>query len=133
MTMAPGDYLAQLSLEELRAHRRVLLTESANTSRWRRLVQARLDLAVAATAPADPLERPCPVIPEPPATDELREVVESVPDDPIDLMLRLHRVRRSLDGYGESVEAAAALATRELVERYTARPVGCLAAVRDAG
>lgn len=128
MTTTSGDELAQLSLDELRVHRRALLTESATTSRWRRLVQARLDLAVASTAPPEPLARPSAMLPEPPESDELRDLVESVPDDPVGLLLRLHHAQRALTGYGAALEAAASSATRELVERYAAEPSGCLTA-----
>jgi hypothetical protein len=38
--------LAPLALDELRAYRQELITEEARVSYWRRLVQARLDLAV---------------------------------------------------------------------------------------
>lgn len=126
MTIAPGDDLAQLSLDELRAHRRALLTESANASRWKRLLQARVDLAVAGTAPADPLRRPSPALPEPPDHNHLRDLVESMPDDPIGLLQRLNLAQQALSGYGAGVEAAASLATRELVERYVTEPGSCL-------
>lgn len=129
MTTAPGTDVAQLTLDELRAHRRALLTESVTTSRWRRLVQARLDLAVAAAAPVEPLRRPSTSLPQPPESAELRDLVESVPDDPVGLLLRLEHAQRALTGYAAGVDAAASAATRELVERYAAEPAGCLTAV----
>lgn len=43
------------SLGELRGARRALRAERAAVIRWRRLVRARLDLALAATVPVEPL------------------------------------------------------------------------------
>lgn len=133
MTTSSADDLAQLTLDELRVHRRALLSESANASRWRRLVQARLDLAVASTAPPEPLTTLAPTVPAPPDAKELHDLVESVPDDAVGLLLRLHHAQRALTGYGVAVDAAASVATRELVERYAAEPTGCLSTPRLAG
>lgn len=128
MTASAEPNLAHLSLEDLRRHRRALLAESATTLYWRRLVQARIDLAVAGTAPPETLARPCLMLPEPPDTGALRELVGALPDDPIGLLQRLHLAQRALSGYGVIVHAAASAATGELVERYAARPTDCLAA-----
>ncbi|MFP5333737.1 MAG: hypothetical protein ACLGIV_00325 [Actinomycetes bacterium] len=120
------DPLADLTLAELRAHRHALLAEAASTTRWRRLVQARLDLVVAEAAPADDLTRPCGDLPEPPDTGRLAELLSAPTDDAVGLLRRLDHAQRALSGYGASVQAAASAATRELVERYAAAPGGCL-------
>lgn len=133
MTTPSADDVARLPLDELRVYRRALLSESVNTSRWRRLVQARLDLAVAMTSPPERLTSPAETIPGPPETEELRDLVESVPDDAVGLLLRLHHAQRALTGYGVAVDAAASAATRELVERYAAEPRVCLPAPPLAG
>lgn len=45
--------LRSLDLTDLRAHRRALVDEVARVQRWRRVVQARIDLVVAVAVPVD--------------------------------------------------------------------------------
>lgn len=121
--------LQQLTLEELRTYRRELLSESARALRWRRLVQARLDLAVAEAAPADALQQAAPHLPVPPDTAALRDLLRAGGSDTVDLLTRLDGAHRDLTGYGEVVAGAASEATHELVERYSRDPAECLSAV----
>ncbi|MFZ5870414.1 MAG: hypothetical protein ACOYXW_07815 [Actinomycetota bacterium] len=125
--------LEQLPLAELREHRHALLAEAAATLRWRRLVQARLDLVVAGAAPPDELARPSEHLPEPPDTEALRALLVEPGDDAVGLLRRLDAAQRALSGYGADVQTAASAATHELVERYAAAPGGCLDAARAAG
>jgi hypothetical protein len=139
-TAVPGDqHLSTLSLEELRLYRRQLLSEAERALRWRRLVQARLDLVVAGAAPADDLTRPSTRLPEPPDVHALRALVAPATcqvdpaDDAVGLLRRLAAAQRALAGYGTSVQTAASEATRELVDRYARDPRGCLSAVPPIG
>jgi hypothetical protein len=129
-TATPAEpTLQELTLEELRSYRRELLSESARALRWRRLVQARLDLAVADAAPADALHRAAPHLPDPPDTTALRGLLHAAGSDTVELLTRLDLAQRDLAGYGDAVAGAASEATRELVERYTRDPAECLSAV----
>lgn len=138
-TVAGDEHLSTLSLEELRRHRHELLSESERALRWRRLVQARLDLVVAGAAPADDLTRPSTRLPEPPDVDDLRALVAPATcqvdpaDDAVGLLYRLAAAQRALSGYGTSVQTAASEATRELVDRYARDPRGCLSVVPPIG
>lgn len=129
----PPPPLEELSLAELRQRRLALMAEAAATVRWRRLVQARLDLVVAAAAPPDELVRPSEQLPAPPDTAALRSLLVEPSDDAVGLLRRLDAAQRALSGYGADVQTAACAATRELVERYAAAPGGCLDAARAAG
>jgi hypothetical protein len=128
---SPSADLGGLSLPELRRYRRVLLSESERTRRWRRLVQARLELTVAVAAPEDDLEQPAPGLPEPPEPAALRALVTGPRDDTVGLLQRLQAAQRALTSYGDSVQEAASAATLELVERYAADPRDCLSAVPE--
>jgi hypothetical protein len=112
-----------MPLERLRAHRQRLLEESARASRWRRLVQARLDLAVDAAAPVEDLAA-CPA--------SLARAVRAAPHpgcDPVEQLRQVDRARAELAGYAAQVRAELARATDELVDRYSCEPTRCLSAV----
>jgi len=125
--------LADLPLAELRQRRHALIAEAAASQHWQRLVQARLDLAVASATPPDALRRPCAELPEPPQDAELHRLLDDPADDAVGLLHRLHHAQRTLSGYGDTVQAAASAATRELVERYAAAPARCLEVASPAG
>ena len=147
--------LAPLSLDELRAYRQELITEEARVSYWRRLVQARMDLAVedpAATGPLSSLDRLRDVL-----TDQQREsrrlavqAVEGdaglppVPDlavlwdaesDPSapgfagDTLTRLADAEHQLSAYRRSLHERLDAATGELISRYRDEPALALRAL----
>jgi len=104
-----------------RAARRALRAEKAQLLRWRRLLRARLDLAVAAYAPPDTLgamsweilpdaqmSLPCP-------QDLLAAVHVRTDGDEVELMQRLRELDRSLAAYGARLDAALELSTQEIL------------------
>jgi hypothetical protein len=131
--------LSALPLEQLRAHRRELLLECARATRWRRLLQARLDLAVDALSPAEELDgrlaaRAC-------APASLHDLVHGEPrtgptpaagGDPVDQLHDVQHAQRSLVRYTEDLRRELTATTDELVGRYTDDPTRCLVAVGAA-
>lgn len=116
------------SLAELRRARRVLRAEKARIVQWRRLVRARLDLAVAAAAQPEPLGQDPEVLPAAPEADlpMHADLVENVlgGGPSIDLE-RLHALRaldKRLARYEQSVAAALDAATSEFIRRVAGDP-----------
>ena len=101
-----------LNRTDLMTTRRALRAEKAQLTRWRRLVRARLDLAVAAFAPPDALgEMNWDIVPEAqlalPMPEALaRAVAVPPPADPVALMEHLRALDRMLAGYGRELDAA---------------------------
>lgn len=110
-----------------RAARRALRAERAQLLRWRRLVRARLDLAVAGFAPPDTLgAMSWDVIPEAqmslPRPHELLAAIQlSEPADQVALMQYLRALDRQLAAYGAHIDAALESSTHEIV-RHLAAP-----------
>ncbi len=106
-------------LEDLWQRRRDLMAELRDVEHWRRLVAARLDLAVAAvTAPDEPHGRELPEAPILPCG--LRDIV-GLPDGSGALsetttLLRLRDALRELDVYAAALRETTDDATRALVE-----------------
>lgn len=120
-----------LTLGQLREHRRALLWEAQRAARWRRLVQARLDMAVASAVPVDDLAHPEAGLDSPDA-DALRRVLEGRDDVPTcQELLELRSLHQALVRYAKGVEALAAEATSELVHRLTEEPRRCLGKTPD--
>jgi hypothetical protein len=117
---------AALRRDETRRDQLALLAELREVEHWRRLLAARLDLAVAAVAAVDePIVRDLPAAPAPPFG--LRELVGL--DAPgsasreLALLLRLRAAQRDLDAYAGALRARTRVATTELVSRLDdARP-----------
>jgi hypothetical protein len=86
-----------------------LLAELREVDHWRRLVAARIDLAVAAVAAIDePVVRSLPAAP--PVPFGLREMLGLPPHGrargETELLLRLRAVQRDLDAYARALRAA---------------------------
>jgi hypothetical protein len=151
--------LAPFSLDELRAYRQELITEEARVSYWRRLVQARMDLALedptahpTAQGPQGSLARLRDVL-----TDQQRESrrlalqpvsgdagLPPVPDlavlwngeaDPSaagfaeDTLARLADAEQQLSAYRRSLHERLDAATGELISRYREEPALALRAL----
>ena len=120
--------VATLTLTELRERRRRLLEEASRAAHWRRLAQARLDLAVA-DALAEDLPAPDTLLH---ASTFRTLLLDGGDDDASDMVVRLRRLdetERSLRAYDTEVRQRLDESTRELVRRYNAEPSACLAAV----
>jgi hypothetical protein len=97
-----------------------LLTELREVEHWRRLVAARIDLAVAAVAAVDePVVRNLPGAPAVPFG--LRELLGLAPAGhargEVDTLLRLRVVQRDLDAYARALRATTRAATQGLLSR----------------
>lgn len=135
--------LAPLTLDELRVYRQDLITEEARVSYWRRLVQARLDLAVADHGSLDRLR----VV----LTDQQQESgrlavlpvagdagLPPVPDLAVlwdsesvesEVLTRLADAEHELSAYRRSLHERLDAATGELISRYRDEPVLALRAL----
>jgi len=145
-----------LSLEALRAHRRVLAEEEHRVSYWRRILQARLDLLRAGldggTARPLDLESLRPVLTDARVGAGRQALVEVLPDgampalprlaelwqrqaDPADaagcaqLEAALAAAERQLSDYRSALHLRIADATGELIARYREAPSLCLSAL----
>ncbi|WP_024286754.1 hypothetical protein [Cellulomonas sp. KRMCY2] len=100
-TRDPGD---------ARAARRILRAEKAQVLRWRRLLRARLDLAVAAFAPPEALGgMSWELLPDaqlglPTHRDLIHAVTVPAPSDPVALMEHLRLLDRELAAYGSELD-----------------------------
>jgi hypothetical protein len=127
MAIAAG---AVIALDEKRRRRHDLLAQLREVDHWRRLVTARLDLAVAAvTAIGEPSTDPSDdgALPLPRG---LREILglpaceQALPEASV--LLRLRAAQRDLDEYARALRESTDMATLELVphldvERITQR------------
>jgi hypothetical protein len=115
----------ELRRDETRRDQLALLIELREVEHWRRLVAARLDLAVAAVAAVDePVVRNLPAAPGPPfGLRELLGLASPAPAE-LSLLLRLREVQRDLDAYACALRAQLRVATRELVSRLDDRCPG---------
>ncbi|WP_028049681.1 hypothetical protein [Cellulomonas sp. URHD0024] len=124
-------------VRDLRLDRRALRAEHARVTWWRRLVRARLDLAVAQAARPQTLgedmafQLPPEVGVEVPRPAVLASVLES---DNGTCDLRIDELR-SLDAqlarYGEGVEAALGRATERLISRLAQEPRATLSGLPE--
>ncbi|HYY11598.1 MAG TPA: hypothetical protein VE781_11725 [Kineosporiaceae bacterium] len=108
---------AALRRDRSRREQLALLAELREVEHWRRLVAARLDLAVAAVARVDEpvLRSLAGAVPPPVGLRELLGVTGAPAD--VALLLRLREVGRDLDAYASALRASARLATADLVSR----------------
>jgi hypothetical protein len=105
---------------EDRRRQLALLTELREVEHWRRLVAARIDLAVAAVAAVDePVVRNLPAAPAVPFG--LRELIGLAPPGntrgEVEALLRLRAVQRDLDAYAHALRATTRVATQDLLSR----------------
>ena len=115
MSVTPSEDAA-----EGRRHQLALLTELREVEHWRRLVAARIDLAVAAVAAVDePVVRNLPAAPGVPYG--LRELVGLAPPGQargeVEALLRLRSVQRDLDAYACALRTTTRTATHDLLSR----------------
>lgn len=105
-----------------RAARRALRAEKAQLMRWRRLLRARLDLAVASYAPPDTLgAMSWDILPEAqmglPHPQELLDAVRAAdPGDQVELMQRLRALDAQLAAYETHVDAALETSTQQIID-----------------
>ena len=126
-----GSREAALRRDETRRDQLALLLELREVEHWRRLVAARLDLAVAAIAAVDePVVRSLPAAPAPPFG--LRELLglgtPGAGPDEVALLLRLRDVQRDLEAYACALRAQMRAATSDIVSRLDDRRPGAAAA-----
>jgi hypothetical protein len=126
-----GSREVALRRDESRRNQLALLLELREVEHWRRLLAARLDLAVAAVAAVDePALRNLPATPVPPFG--LRELLglssSGSARDEVSLLLRLRDAQRDLDAYACSLRAQVLAATSDLVSRLDDRRPGGAAA-----
>ena len=104
-----------------RGESRSLRAEKAQLAHWRRLLRARLDLAVASFAPPEPLgavewDRLPSAHDDLPTTSDLTSAVAVVtPIDPVELMNRLRSFDRLLAAYGDELDDALEVTTTRVV------------------
>lgn len=113
---------------DARAARRALRAEKAQLLRWRRLLRARLDLAVAAYAPPDTLgAMSWDILPEAqlslPHPQQLLALVRlsSTDEDQVALMQKLRDLDRQLAEYEEHIDAALEESTQQIVGALAAQ------------
>jgi hypothetical protein len=129
--------LAPLALAELRAYRQDLIQEETRVSYWRRILQARLDLADSDERSVDRLRA---VLTEhradsrrlanssldgavgtPPFPD-LATLWDAELDDSADLRRRIAAAERELSSYRRDLHRRIDAATGELISRYRDQP-----------
>jgi hypothetical protein len=119
-----------------RTARRSLRAEKAQLIRWRRLLRARLDLAVAAFAPPPALgETAWEILPEAqmalPLPHELSEAIAvSTSADAVELMEHLRSLDRMLAEYGAEIDTALESSTEQIVDDMASVHVGVQAVVQ---
>ncbi|WP_225752856.1 hypothetical protein [Actinotalea sp. Marseille-Q4924] len=115
---------------DARAARRTLRAERAQLSHWRRLLRARLDLAVAGFAPPEPLGAfTWELVPDAvvllPRAQELAEAIRMSDDgDVVDLLTTLRRLDRMLSRYADDLDVAIEETTQLLLAEQAAQPLG---------
>lgn len=125
------------SLNELRRARRILRAERARIGQWRRLVRARLDLAVAAAAQPEALGLDPDVLPAGPEADlpmhsELCEhVLGGGPSIELDRLEALRALDKRLARYEQSVTEALDAATTEFIRRVAVDPTAMFHGIED--
>ncbi|UZN02810.1 hypothetical protein [Cellulomonas sp. S1-8] len=127
-------------LHDLRLERRALRAERDRVSWWRRVVRARMDLAVASAATPGPLGEqvafalPLDVCLQVPRAGDLRDVLPpAVSGHELGLLPELRDLDARLAAYAEGVEGALTNATSRLVERLADDPAAVLRGSTAAG
>jgi hypothetical protein len=127
-----------LALSDLRHSRRALRAERARVARWRRLLRARMDLAVASAAMPDPLgQDPIDMLPVgaddglPSAIELVSAVRDGAPPAELDRLESLRALDRRLATYETTVSRALSGTTDEFIRRLAMDPVGGLRGLSD--
>ena len=117
------------TVADLRRSRRALRAESARLGRWRRLVRARMDLALAASMAPEPLGLEALGLLPPHVGDDLpmyNELLEAVQVgcgcDEVRRLERLRDFEARLTRYQVNVEATLEVTTAEFVRRLSFDP-----------
>jgi len=117
------------TVADLRRSRRALRAESARLGRWRRLVRARMDLALAASMAPEPLGLEALGLLPPHVGDDLpmyNELLEAVQvgrgGDEVRRLERLRDFEARLTRYQVNVEATLEATTAEFVRRLSFDP-----------
>jgi hypothetical protein len=119
---------------DARATRRALRAERAQLQHWRRLLRARLDLAVAGLAPPEHLGAftwdlmPDTAVLLPRSQDLADAIRVGEQPDVVDLLTRLRRLDRMLARYGDALEGAIEETTQELLTEQAATPAATASA-----
>lgn len=122
------------SVTDARAARRALRAERAQLQHWRRLLRARLDLAVAGLAPPEHLGAftwdlmPDTAVLLPRSQDLADAIRVGEQPDVVDLLTRLRRLDRMLARYGDALEVAIEETTQELLAEQAATPAATASA-----
>jgi len=126
-------------LTELRSSRRALRAERARVSYWRRLVTARLDLALACVAPPDQLGVDLTLLLDgavhtaPPVhTDLARALLHSLPITEIHHLDELYRLDERLATYQRDLDTVIATTTAKFIDHLTRDPLAALAGLPAA-
>ena len=125
------------SLNELRRARRLLRAERARIVQWRRLVRARLDLAIAVAAQPDPLGLDADVLPSgeeadlPVHSELIAHVLGGGPSIELDRLQALRALDKRLARYEQSVAEALDAATTEFIRRVAADPLAMVRGIED--
>ncbi len=151
----PPDAWGELSLAELRLHRRRLADEEEKISYWRRLVHARIDVLEAEAHHERPLRldelvrvlgdtgtgrartalvsvRAAEDLPELPQLSDMwvTELDPNDTDEVADAVRRLRSAEAQLTDYRRALHERLDQATSELIERYRQDPASALVAFR---
>ena len=128
-----------VSVSQLRSSRRALRDERARVCYWRRLVSARLDLAVASAAPPAPLGLDPAMLPAgavltaPPASADIaRALPRNLPISEIHHLDLLYRLDEQLATYQFNLDTVLAATTEQFIERLSANPLAALAGMPKA-
>jgi len=133
MAIADAADRSVRTVADLRHSRRALRVESARLGRWRRLMQARLDLALAASMAPEPLGEqalgllPLHVSEELPLYSELLEAVQVArPREEVRRIETLRDMDVRLAKYQASVGATLDATTAEFIRRLVTDPAASL-------
>jgi hypothetical protein len=128
-----------VSLSELRSSRRALRAERARVCHWRRLVSARLDLAVASEAPPDQLGLDLTILLDgavhsaPPAREDLaRALPHNLPITEIHHLDELHRLDEQLASYQRDIDEVLATTTSKFIDHLSVDPLAALSGLPTA-
>lgn len=119
------------TLAALRRDRRLLQAEQTTIRRWRRLLRARIDLAVAVLAEPEPLgQHVAGLVPSAtehalPMHDDLRAAVAGAPSA-VNRLDALWELDQRIAHYAEAVDTALERATSALVAGLAEEPSACL-------
>ncbi|MGV8979418.1 MAG: hypothetical protein ACOH17_15390 [Cellulomonas sp.] len=121
-------------LSELRSSRRALRAERARVTYWRRLVTARIDLALACVAPPDQLGVDLTLLLDdavhtaPPAHADLSRLLRHcLPITEVHRLDELYRLDARLASYQRNLDRVSASTTAEFIDRLTLDPLAALA------